>query len=329
MTVNSLETAARFASTPQATPPRGGQNRKKDAPLTLLITHGLHAGAMRQLDGPLHTIGSDPTADIVLADRNIAAVHARVRLQKGQVDIEAIGGDIRLAGGRTIPQGHGSRCGLPLQMTIGDAGVRLEGPRRRWRVLSFIARPGLIMAGAVVVAVMMSGAVTGLSLAEPDQSPRAMPAVNVAARITPAASQPESPPRRALDLTQAEALLAQHLKQEGLSTLKLENSAGRLMVSGAIASQQSKAWAEAQSWFDQTIGSKIPLVSSVSIASSQEAPRLVLRAIWYGDRSYIITADGSRYHEGAFTTDGWTIEQIGQTQLLLRKDGATVALKYP
>lgn len=55
----------------------------------------------------------------------------------------------------------------------------------------------------------------------------------------------------------------------------------------------------------------------------------MLRAIWYGDRSYIITADGSRYHEGAFTTDGWTIEQIGQTQLLLRKDGATVALKYP
>ncbi|WP_367272599.1 EscD/YscD/HrpQ family type III secretion system periplasmic domain-containing protein [Mesorhizobium sp.] len=51
--------------------------------------------------------------------------------------------------------------------------------------------------------------------------------------------------------------------------------------------------------------------------------------MWYGERPYVIATDGARYHQGAFTNDGWTVKRIGETELLLTKGGATVALKYP
>ena len=80
-------------------------------------------------------------------------------------------------------------------------------------------------------------------------------------------------------------------------------------------------------WFDQKFG-QVPLVSNIAVGDAAQPPRLTLQAIWYGERPYVIAGDGTRYHEGAFTNDGWTIKEIGQTALVLTKGGATVALKY-
>lgn len=68
--------------------------------------------------------------------------------------------------------------------------------------------------------------------------------------------------------------------------------------------------------------------SNIAVGDAAQPPRLTLQAIWYGERPYVIAGDGTRYHEGAFTNDGWTIKEIGQTALVLTKGGATVALKY-
>ncbi|TIX63676.1 MAG: hypothetical protein E5V33_12120, partial [Mesorhizobium sp.] len=139
----------------------------------------------------------------------------------------------------------------------------------------------------------------------------------------------DSSPAQLQTAAEAESRLKQRLEQSGISTLTVQRSPGRLVVSGMIPNDKSGVWTETQSWFDQAFGAHIPLVSNVMIGDAQQAPRLTLQAIWYGDRPYVIAADGARYHEGAFTNDGWTIKHIGETELLLTKGGATVALKYP
>jgi hypothetical protein len=45
--------------------------------------------------------------------------------------------------------------------------------------------------------------------------------------------------------------------------------------------------------------------------------------VWFGERPYIITAEGNRYYEGAFLDNGWTIKDIADGRILLAKDGET------
>ncbi|TIU98636.1 MAG: hypothetical protein E5W09_11095 [Mesorhizobium sp.] len=308
--------------------PRSGRS------IALSVTHGFHAGAQLSLVEPLYTVGSSTESDIVLRDAGIAPVHARLRRKGSQIEIEAVGGDVTLATGEIIHEGQGSRCKLPLTISIGDAHIRLINPERppnRWSVSD---RP-LLVAGSVLFAVFaVSVAANGFSFAKPDIGKKISAQDRDPIRVAFAGEAGQSvlnnsSPTQLPSAAEAESQLRLRLDQSGISTLAVQRSPGRLAVSGMIPNDKDGAWTETQSWFDQTFGAHIPLVSNVMIGNAEQAPRLRLQAIWYGERPYVIAADGARYHEGAFTNDGWTIKHIGETELLLTKGGATVALKYP
>jgi len=302
--------------------------------IALSVTDGFHAGAELSLIGPLYTIGSSTESDIVLRDAGIAPIHARLRRKGGQIEIEAVGGDVTLGTGETIREGHGTRCRLPLGITLGDAHIRLTGPQRppnRWSVSN---RPFLV-GGAVLFAVfVVSIAANGFSFAKPDFGEKASAPGGELTRVAFAGDagqnvMDDSSPEQMQSAAEAESQLKQRLEQSGIGTLTVQRSPGRLVVTGLIPNDKNGAWTETQSWFDQAFGARTPLVSNVMIGNAEQAPRLTLQAIWYGERPYVIAADGARYHEGAFTNDGWTIKHIGETELILTKGGATVALKYP
>ncbi|MDX8466762.1 EscD/YscD/HrpQ family type III secretion system periplasmic domain-containing protein [Mesorhizobium sp. VK23B] len=302
--------------------------------VALSVTHGFHAGAELSLVGPLYTIGSSTESDVVLRDGGIAPIHARLRRKGSQFEIEAVGGDVALATGEFIREGQGSRCRLPLVIGIGDARIRLvnpEQPSSRWSIGN---RP-MLVAGSVLFAVFaISVAANGFSLAKSDIGAQASSKDDQPVRMAFAGERDQqvlddSSPAQIQTAAEAENQLKQRLDQSGISTVTVQRSPGRLVVSGMIPSDKSSAWTETQSWFDQAFGAHVPLVSNVMVGDAQQAPRLMLQAIWYGERPYVIAADGARYHEGAFTADGWTIKHIGETELLLTKGGATVALKYP
>ncbi|RWD38705.1 FHA domain-containing protein [Mesorhizobium sp.] len=308
--------------------PRSGRS------IALSVTHGFHAGAQLSLVEPLYTVGSSTESDIVLRDAGIAPVHARLRRKGSQIEIEAVGGDVTLATGEIIHEGQGSRCKLPLTISIGDAHIRLINPERppnRWSVSD---RP-LLVAGSVLFAVFaVSVAANGFSFAKPDIGKKISAQDRDPIRVAFAGEAGQSvlnnsSPTQLPSAAEAESQLRLRLDQSGISTLAVQRPPGRLAVSGMIPNDKDDAWTETQSWFDQTFGAHIPLVSNVMIGNAEQAPRLRLQAIWYGERPYVIAADGARYHEGAFTNDGWTIKHIGETELLLTKGGATVALKYP
>ncbi|AZN98245.1 hypothetical protein EJ066_14255 [Mesorhizobium sp. M9A.F.Ca.ET.002.03.1.2] len=302
--------------------------------IALSVIHGFHAGAELSLVEPIYTVGSSTESDIVLRDAGIAPVHARLRRKGSQIEIEAVGGDVILATGETIHEGQGSRCRLPLTISIADAHIRLvnrERPQNRWSVSD---RP-LLVAGSVLFAVFaVSVAANGFSFAKPDIGKKISSQDGEPIRVAFAGEAgqsvlDDSSPTQIHGAADAESQLKLRLEQSGISTLTVQRSPGRLVVSGMIPNDKSGVWTETQSWFDQAFGAHIPLVSNVIIGNAEQAPRLTLQAIWYGERPYVIAADGARYHEGAFTNDGWTITHIGETELLLTKGGATVALKYP
>ncbi|WP_167484046.1 SctD/MshK family protein [Mesorhizobium tamadayense] len=302
--------------------------------IALSVIHGFHAGAELSLVEPQYTIGSGTESDIVLRDAGIAPIHARLRRKGSQFEIEAVGGDVTLATGETIHEGHGSRCRLPLTISVGDARIRLVNPERPPKRWSFSNRP-LLVAGSVLFAVFtVSVAANGFSFAKPDIGAKASSQDGEPVRLA-FAGEPrqeildDSSPVQMQTAAEAESQLRLRLEQSSINTLTVQRSPGRLVVSGMIPNDKSSVWTETQSWFDQAFGAHVPLVSKVMVGSAEQAPHLTLQAIWYGERPYVIAADGARYHEGAFTNDGWTIKHIGETELLLTKGGATVALKYP
>ncbi|MDG4884031.1 EscD/YscD/HrpQ family type III secretion system periplasmic domain-containing protein [Mesorhizobium sp. WSM4884] len=302
--------------------------------VTLSVTHGFHAGAELILVEPLYTIGSSTESDVVLRDAGIAPIHARLRRKGSQFEIEAVGGDVALATGEIIRQGQGSRCRLPIILGIGDARIRLVNPERPPNRLSIGNRPVLV-AGSVLFAVFaVSVAANGFSLAKSDIRAQTSSSHDGQVKMAFAGERgrdalDDSSPAQIQTVAEAESQLKLRLDRSGINTVTVQRSPGRLVVSGMIPSDKSRVWTETQSWFDEAFGTRVPLVSNVMVGNAPQAPRLTLQAIWYGERPYVIAADGARYHEGAFTDDGWTIKHIGETELLLTKGGATVALKYP
>jgi hypothetical protein len=57
-------------------------------------------------------------------------------------------------------------------------------------------------------------------------------------------------------------------------------------------------------------------------------PALQLQAVWYGERPYVLAADGEHYFKGALLDNGWIIRDIGEDHMVLAKDGETVTVTY-
>ncbi len=291
------------------------------ATLILLdVTDGLHAGAQLPLDGEFHTIGSDVESDIVLRDEGVAPSHARLRLSGSSVEIEAFGGDVVLERG-LVPRGHGQKCRLPLSARIGGAAVRIARQRQDTERSFFPRVLGLGLIGLAGIFVL-SVAANQLSMADAKQAPQTLALTAPPAGTEASAGSEASVAAATQDLTRK-------IEEAGIGPLDVLAGDGRISVSGTVPKDKSQAWANVRAWFDQTHGAKLMLTSAVTVAGAEAAPRLALQAIWFGNRPYVITADGARYHEGAFIENGWSIAEIGEEALILGKDGATISLKYP
>ncbi len=121
--------------------------------------------------------------------------------------------------------------------------------------------------------------------------------------------------------------LAERLGTSGLTGLRVSTEAGQVVVAGSVTKQQAEAWTEAQQWFDTSYRGRIVLVAKVASTDVKKpAPVLNVQAAWFGERPYIITAEGNRYYKGALLDNGWAITEIADGRVLLAKDGETMAL---
>src|SRR4029079_17882034 len=93
-------------------------------------TAGFHRGVRLELEPGDFRIGSTPGADIVLRDAGIAAEHAILRVGRRSIDLHAVGGDVRV-GENVIANGFGCALQAPIDLTIGEARLRISTERKQ------------------------------------------------------------------------------------------------------------------------------------------------------------------------------------------------------
>ena len=94
----------------------------------LEITAGFHRAVRLDLEPGDYRIGSTPGADIVLRDAGIAAEHAVLRVGRRSIDLHAIGGEVGV-GKEVIAKGYGCALRAPIDLTIGEARLRISVER--------------------------------------------------------------------------------------------------------------------------------------------------------------------------------------------------------
>src|SRR5262245_57237361 len=93
-------------------------------------TAGFHRGVRIELEQGDIRIGSTPGADIVLRDAGIAAEHAVLRVGRRTLDRPATGGGVRVGENR-IANGFGCALQAPIDLTIGEARLRISAERHQ------------------------------------------------------------------------------------------------------------------------------------------------------------------------------------------------------
>jgi type III secretion system (T3SS) inner membrane Yop/YscD-like protein/type III secretion system (T3SS) inner membrane Yop/CscD-like protein len=317
------------------------------------VVSGLHSGVTLWLESGDHHIGSAPEADIVLRDPGIAPDHALLSIKGRNVRLEAIGGDIGLVAG-SLAKGHGCRERLPLDLSLGEAQLRIslsDEPsaglfnRQLRRVGQPAARRPLVLLGAAVGCFYFVSVMADSS----SEAPRGLSKFAVSAPATPGLLAVDTDrlehreaSLRARGETQgststistpstideAAQQLAARVRDAGLQAIRIRIEEGRLAAFGSLDKRQASAWTVIQQWFDQTYGGRVFLLTDVTFGTSRATPNLQLRAIWFGEHPYIISADGTRRYEGAVLNDGWVIQEIGETRAVLKKGDDTFALTY-
>lgn len=295
---------------------------------TLEIVSGLHNGVTLPLEQGAYRIGSNAEADIVLRDAGVAKEHGVLRVERSGLRIEAVGGDIAIEGRELLTSGRGCRMSLPLEVSFGKARLRVSDPRhtagRRGVPLAktLVVVGGLgacVFAASVVAGALPGSLMEGLQKASVVDAPRSKPTPDATGLV---AKTPEPQPASAVDE------LSSRLESAGLRTLKLLPASDRITVAGTIAREQTEAWSGIQQWFDKAHSGKLMLVSNVVVGEAKVMPTLTLQAIWFGDRPYMITADGAKYYEGAFLDNGWTVKKIEEDRVTLVKGNESFALTY-
>jgi type III secretion system (T3SS) inner membrane Yop/YscD-like protein/type III secretion system (T3SS) inner membrane Yop/CscD-like protein len=308
--------------------PNPTQSARDAVPADLLLLEvvaGRHAGVRVPLDAAGCCIGSAGEADVMLRDPGVAPVHVRLELDRSGLRIEAAGADVGV-GDEVLPLGHGRRVRLPAELILGEARLCISKPAtssrsdgvRRWR--DAIGARHAVAAGTLVVSLV---ALSVIAFGLPHGAGERPAGTMADARV------PAAPPGAPASLEEAMRELTHRIDQARLRSLRVGILDGSVSVTGRLAKREAEAWRTIERWFDQTYSGRLVLAAKVTVGDSRTLPPPQLRAIWFGVRPYIITADGARHEPGSVLDNGWLVSEIGERRLLLAKDGETLDLTYP
>ena len=309
--------------------------RMEPAQPLLEIVHGLHAGVRLDLKDGEYSVGPTPNADIVLRDKGVLPLHALLRIELGEVWIEATGGDLTV-GNLKVTAGHGCRLRLPAVINIGEASLRVshggeaDGTLFGRMVAAAKGRP-MEVAGGVLLCAMAVAVVSQATPKTPPENAKSQLAISTsavrAAAVDGVAVKAANAATTASTIKQAADDLESRLHAAGIRGVRVVAGDQRVSAQGRLTEAQAAQWATIQRWFDEKHGSSVVLTANVATGQTG-APLLRLQSVWFGDRPYIIADNGSRYYEGSVLDSGWILQRIADDGLLLRKEGETFALTY-
>ena len=302
----------------------------------LEIVQGLHAGVRLDLKDGEYSVGPTPNADIVLRDKGVLTQHALLRIELGEVRVEATGGDVTV-GTMKVAAGHGCRLRLPAVINIGEASLRFsrgdeaDGTLFGRMVAAAKGRPMEVAGGVLLCAVAVT-LVSQTTPRMPPESAKSQLAVSAPAARAAAedgvAVKAANAATAASTVKQAAEDLESRLHAAGIRSVRVVADDQRVSAQGRLTAAQAAQWTAIQRWFDEKHGSNVVLTANVATGQMAGAPLLRLQSVWFGDRPYIIADNGSRYYEGSVLDSGWILQRIADDGLLLRKEDETFALTY-
>ncbi|WP_296180645.1 SctD/MshK family protein [Pseudomonas sp. UBA1879] len=285
----------------------------KRAPL-LSITRGLHQGVCLSLDKAAYIVGSAGSADLLLSDAGIVERHMALRFSKGQVAVEALGGEILVIGRNAreirIPLGSGHRAHLPVDIRLGTASLTLsdadsERPRADKPTYPLPFKPHWIIALALMFLCVGAFAFRG----EP----------HTLAQAAPAPLPVTTASQHSADAADAGMWLEKQLATAGLNQIKVSETGGQLSVRGSYDPASKARWRAVQQAFDSRFGQAVVLHTAVTARAEVATPRVRFQAVWFGPDPYVVNEDGKRLYPGATVADDWTLERIENDQVILAR----------
>lgn len=312
---------------------------------TLFIETGLHAGTVQRLSPGIYTLGSELEADIILADKEIEAVHLIVELDRRGLRLEPLQGAIAVHGESVSLEPGGERhLTFPASFTIGATKIKITAPKdvvqtkRRQRValtaaglalmavLGFqIVRPPLTMAtdgqasALTQPAEPLTSALMGNVPMPDDIDGLQAQAATTSDVDDVAAAAPD------VTIDAAAAALRARLAADDFSDIEVKTAVDRIMVRGDAEPERMGEWQDVRIWFDSAFGQDFLLVANVEPAEQQTPPKLAIEAVWSGDDPYLI-AGGRRFFVGAPIGDGWTIDRIGPEEIAFKRGDKSFSL---
>jgi type III secretion protein D len=323
----------------------------------LVVRSGLHLGVRQSLAAGTYLVGRSMDADVVLMDPGLAPVHARLALDSDGCEVESTASDVVLNGVR-VETGEARMVGYPADIYLNNVHVRCTSGRTSDRRRSAFMRNALGSTVGLLAAVLVfRGLPTGtdkaaaggdLTSRQTPWSTGCEPACLIKGTDNRAATLPPAPleavalstPPAASDRPRSNRLvsppmavpaaaeaLRQQLLTAGLMAIEVTADATAITAKGTIDPSALAAWRDIEQWFDRTFGISVVLTSQVEAKSVRPSAPLTVQAIWAGSGSYVIDGRGQKLFVGALASDGWMIERIEQSRVVLRRGADTLAVR--
>ncbi|EFO31951.1 hypothetical protein TRICHSKD4_3046 [Roseibium sp. TrichSKD4] len=127
-------------------------------------------------------------------------------------------------------------------------------------------------------------------------------------------------------LEEASSHLAKLIEDNEIAGISVHTEQGILEAKGEIINEQHGAWLNIQQNYDLTWGHKVPLEARVREVE-MTAP-FELRSVWLGKTPEFTTNEGAVFRKGDVTNDGWRVETIDASGVMLKRPSAVLKLSF-
>jgi len=296
------------------------------APATqIAINSGLQSGLTHRFEATSLVIGSDDKSDLVLLDDDIALGHVTVHIQRslfGEVaSVTTSETNVVFAGEAVKPGVQTPFETLPTRLSIAGTHLDLapfdpnEGAHRPWWKNRWV-RVGLLI-GLPLLFVLPVNYPQGLL-------PGGTPSSRFVVEFEP---EVKLQPVAAVDAPVSASDLRYRISTSGFADMvRVRAVAGGLLAEGTVPQSRMSEWHKILQWYDSASADEL-LVSKVKPSSElSELPPIA--SIRLSEPRGVILADKRRVGLGEELKDGWVLQSLTNTGMVLTRDGESFGVAF-
>ncbi|NRP75570.1 hypothetical protein ILFOPFJJ_06493 [Ensifer psoraleae] len=286
------------------------------------VLSGLYCGLTGTLAPETSVIGSGLDADLIFIEQGLAPQHLRITFVADSIEVEALAAGLSVEGRGNIAEGECVVVPLPVVIHVGAMSMlwsaqgaapvaSIDKPRLSIPVLAFVLLGSLgIGALSTIFSYYASADVSGANSPDSTFKPK----------LTNSRADNQTAVAAARDLQR-------EVDRAGLLNIKIDSANGVVSAEGTVSSASATNWQKVQQWFDHRTKGSLTLVNGV-ITKEEKAPSAIaVEAVWRGSSPYVVI-EGEKYFVGALLDDGWTVDRIEDSRVVLSRNGLLASLPY-